>query len=86
MSEFRKHGRKPIRCSIKLTHHDLGDIIAETKNISETGVFIAHKDLVHYMSVGEQVEACFYSEENSAYDGVLKVIRLTDEGIGLEFV
>lgn len=86
MSEFRKHGRKPVRCSIRLTHQDLGDIIAETKDISETGVFIAHKDLIHYMSVGEQVEARFYSEENSAFDGVLRVIRLTQEGIGLEFV
>ena len=86
MSEFRKHGRKPVRCSIKLTHHDLGDIIAETRDISETGVFIAHKDLMHYITVGEQVEARFYSEENSAYDGVLKVIRLTREGIGLEFI
>lgn len=86
MSEFRKYGRKPVRCSIKLTHEELGDIFAETRDISETGVFIAHKDLVHYISVGEKVEARFYSEENSAYDGFLKVIRLTQDGVGLEFI
>ena len=86
MSEFRKYGRKAVRCSIKLTHIELGDIFAETKDISETGVFIAHRDLVHYISIGEEVEARFYSEENSIYDGFLRVIRLTQEGVGLEYL
>lgn len=86
MSEFRKYGRKAVKCSIKLTHSELGDIIAETRDISETGVFISHKDLVHYISIGEKVEAKFYSEEDQTFDGFLRVIRLTQDGVGLEYI
>jgi len=64
----------------------LGDIIAETRDISDAGVFISHRDLVHYISVGEKIKAKFYSEENKAFDGFLKVIRLTTDGVGLEYL
>ncbi len=86
MSEFRKHGRRPIKCSIKISHHELGDILAETQNISDTGVFVSHRDLAHYISVGEEFEARFYSDEDNTYNGILRVIRLTQDGVGLEFV
>ncbi len=86
MSEFRKHGRKAVRCSITISHNELGDIFAETKNISETGVFIAHRDLIHCISVGEEVAAKLYSEGDAVYDGYLRVIRLTQDGVGLEFI
>ncbi len=85
MPGFRKHGRILTKCSVRLSHNDLGDIVAETRDISETGVFVACKELLHTICVGDTVEAELHSERQDVSHAHLRVIRLTEEGVGLAF-
>lgn len=82
---FRKHGRKPIKCAVKLTHRDIGEVITETRDISDTGVFVTCRDLVHYISIGDELEAKLYTDTDTSSTTLLKVVRLTEEGVGLSF-
>lgn len=85
MSGFRKHGRTLTKCSVRLSHGDLGEIVAETRDISETGVFVACKELLNAMCVGDTVEAELHSERRDISHAYLRVIRLTEDGVGLAF-
>ena len=85
MSGFRKHGRKVVKCAVKLTHSEIGDVVAETRDISESGVFVSCKDLLNYLAVGDELEASLYTDCEIISHAVLKVVRLTDEGIGLAY-
>lgn len=85
MSGFRKHGRTLVKCAVRLKHRDIGDVVAETRDISETGVFVNCRELVHFISIGDEFEANLYTETNCVSKTNLKVVRLTDEGIGLAF-
>ena len=85
MSGFRRYGRKPLKCAIRISHDGRDDIFAETRDISESGVFIRSADLLDRMTVGETVEAQLYSEQDDVSNTQLKVVRLTREGVGLAF-
>lgn len=82
---FRKHGRKIVKCAVKLSHEDLGDIVAETRDISESGVFVSCKDILKFLAVGDQVEASLYTDCEIVSHAVLHVVRMTDEGVGLSY-
>lgn len=86
MSEFRKHGRKPIKCAVRLNHKEFGEIVTETRDISETGVFVSCVDLVRRVAIGEQIEAKLYSECDSVSETHLEVVRLSEDGVGLAFI
>ncbi len=85
MAGFRKHGRTMVKCAVKLTHDQLGDIVAETRDISETGVFVWCKNLPSLMAVGDEVEAELHSECDMVTVAHLTVVRLTDDGVGLTY-
>ena len=85
MYQFRQHGRKLVKCAVKLTHRDIGEVITETRDISDTGVFVECRDLVHYIAIGDQFEAKLYTDNDSASTTLLKVVRLTEDGVGLSF-
>lgn len=85
MSGFRKHGRTLVRCSVKIKHDSVGDIEAETRDISETGVFVRCKDMSSVISVGDEVEAKLYSDCEKVTVAHLKVVRITNEGVGFAY-
>jgi len=85
MAGFRKHGRTLTKCAVRLSHRDIGEVVTETRDISETGVFIACRELVHYISIGDEFEAKLYNENNDISETHLKVVRLTEDGVGLAF-
>lgn len=85
MSGFRKHGRTPVRCAVRLTHKEIGDVVAETRDISETGVFVSCREFVHFISIGDEFEAKLYTENNQVSETNMRVVRLTEEGVGLAF-
>lgn len=86
MSGFRRYGRKPIKCAVKLSHSVLGDIEAETSDISETGVFIRSKNLEQVVRIGDTIDAKLYSDDQITSDAQLRVVRTTDDGVGLLFI
>jgi len=85
MSGFRKHGRTLVKCAVRLTHKEIGDVIAETRDISESGVFVSCRELVHFISIGDEFEAKLYSDTHQVSETCMRVVRLTDEGFGLAF-
>lgn len=85
MSGFRKHGRTLTKCAVHISHNDLGEVVAETRDISETGVFVRCKELMDAICIGDTVEARLYSGRDRISHAYLKVVRLTEEGVGLVF-
>ncbi len=85
MSGFRKHGRTLVKCAVHLSNHEIGDLVTETRDISETGVFISCSELVHFISIGDEFRAKLYSECDNISEAVVKVVRLTEDGVGLAF-
>ena len=85
MSGFRRYGRKPLKCAVKICHQDAGDIIAETIDVSETGVFIRSSDLMSSIAVGDKLDAQLFSDDNFVENTQLKVVRLASDGVGLAF-
>ncbi len=74
-----------VKCVVRLTHREIGDVVAETRDISESGVFVSCSELVHYISIGDEFDAKLYSECNNISETSMKVVRLTNEGVGLVF-
>lgn len=85
MSGFRRYGRKPIKCAVRLCHSIHGDIVAETSDISENGVFIRSKSLEQVVKVGDTIDAKLFSSESESSDAQLRVVRTTGDGVGLSF-
>jgi len=85
MSGFRKHGRTLVKCAVRLSHREIGDVVTETRDISETGVFVSCRELVHFISIGDEFDATLYSECDDVSETSLKVVRLTEDGVGLAF-
>ncbi|SMF60981.1 PilZ domain-containing protein [Alteromonadaceae bacterium Bs31] len=85
MSGFRKHGRTLVKCAVHMSNHDIGDVVTETRDISETGVFVSCREIVHFISIGDEFRARLYSECDQITDIYLKVVRLTEDGVGLSF-
>ena len=85
MSGFRRYGRKPVKCTVQLSHGELGDIVAETRDISESGVFIRCKNIDRYIHVGDTIDARLYSDEAHFSDAQMRVVRTTQDGVGLSY-
>lgn len=83
MSGFRRCGRKPLECEIQLRHQSLGEISAETRDISESGVFVKSRHLT--LAVGDTVNAQMIIGENPSARAQLKVVRTTTEGIAFTY-
>lgn len=82
MTTYRRHGRTAVRCEVKLKHETLGEMVAETVNLSVSGLFVKSKELVEKVAIGDAVKAelenevfCFLPPQALT----LKVVRLTGE-------
>ncbi|WP_245929244.1 PilZ domain-containing protein [Agarilytica rhodophyticola] len=82
---YRKHGRTLVTYAVKLANDSLGEVVAETRDVSETGIFVKCKDLVKKISIGDGFKAEALLGSGKAMPKHLTVVRLTDEGIGLAF-
>ena len=85
MSGFRRYGRKPLRYAVKFTHSSAGDIQAETQDISETGMFVRGTSLAKCLTIGDTLNAQLRCDQDSVENTQLKVVRMTDDGVGLAF-
>lgn len=86
MSGFRKHGRKQVKHAVKLSHDAWGDIIAETRDVSATGFFAHCQDIPKFVSVGDDFKAKLYLDSANEFFAEVTVVRLTEEGLGVEYV
>ncbi len=83
----RVHIRNKLRAEIKLSHPQVGDLTLHTGDISESGAYILAEgnDLP---AVGEVVEVQVQGLGGGGSGPLLKmrVVRLDNEGIGLQFI
>lgn len=84
---LREHVRTCLNCKIKITHPDMDDIYANTEDLSDSGVFIAHPDMTK-LAVGDIVHGQVQGlgEDNTAPVLMMEVVRMTSKGAGLRFV
>ncbi|SDT02093.1 PilZ domain-containing protein [Halopseudomonas litoralis] len=54
MSNQRQYPRTMMKCRIKISHPAFGSLTAQTKDLSDGGVFIEHPDLAA-LAVGDEV-------------------------------
>jgi hypothetical protein len=87
-TEFRKYGRSPLDGRVKLKHRELGEFYAEGGDISATGLFLK-VDANRAMAIGDVLAAELpqHIPANELLGNArLRVVRVTDEGVGLAFV
>ncbi len=85
MSGFRRYGRKPLKQVVKIFHRDSGDILAETQDVSEAGVFVRCAELCNCLAVGDTVDAQLFADNNQVERAQLRVVRLATDGVGCSF-
>ena len=85
MPTYRKHGRALVKCAVKFSHEKFGEFFAETRDISETGVFVCSKNIPRSICVGDLLAAEMKSSQSDIKLENLIVVRLTDEGVGLSY-
>lgn len=85
MTDKRQMLRQMVNAPVKLSHSVFGEITAVTGDISNTGVFIRIENKPT-LPKGAHIKLQFLS---SVYPNVsfnTRVVRVTDEGLGLVFV
>jgi len=85
MTSYRRHGRTPMKCAVKLEHDKIGEFVAETRDVSATGVFVNCKDIVGKVAIGDAIKVKVYTDADNQISSQLTVVRLTDEGAGFAY-
>lgn len=87
MTTYRKHGRTLLNGAVTLEHEKLGEVTAEIRDVSETGIFVNCRDWVNKISVGDaflaKLDACQEVVRNIPKE--LTVVRLTEEGVAFSY-
>ncbi len=91
MTEFRKYGRSPLAGKVKLTHRDLGEFFAEDGDISATGLFLklqaVDQTSTAGLAIGDELAAELpHAPDEPGAETLLRVVRVTDDGVGMAFV
>lgn len=83
-SHIRQATRTSMNCHIKITHPELGEILAVTEDLSDEGVFIKHPDMGK-LKKGDIITGQVQDLSPEAPVLKMKVIRTTSTGAGLRF-
>lgn len=86
MSNKRQYPRTMMKCRIRITHPAIGEITAQTKDLSDGGVFVEHPDLTA-LAVGDELTGQVQDMPFEAPVLRMVVQRVAPgEGIGLAFL
>jgi c-di-GMP-binding flagellar brake protein YcgR len=81
----RRFMRTKLRARIKLKHPSVGELIVQTGDISDGGVFI-HADGVDLPPIGSEVKVQVQDLPMEAPELDARIVRMEPSGIGLEFI
>lgn len=84
-SNQRQHPRTPMKCRIKISHESFGDLFAQTRDLSDGGVYVRHPDLVA-LRVGTILTGQVQDLPFEAPILQMEIMRVDAEGVGLRFV
>ena len=85
MSEDRNYPRTPMKCQIKVTHTDIGEVLINTRDISDGGIFLL-TDGVVMPAIGTIVQGQVQGMGGEAPMLKLEIVRAEPTGIGLKFI
>ena len=85
MANQRQYPRTPMKCRIKISHPSFGDLIAQTRDLSDGGVYVRHPDLAD-LSVGSIVSGQVQDLPIEAPILQMEVMRVDAEGAGFRFI
>lgn len=83
--ERRIFTRRLVNARVKLVHGTIGEVKAKTKDISDSGVFVAVKP-VPKLPTGSHVKMHMLDSKQPGIAFNMKVVRTTNEGVGLMFI
>jgi hypothetical protein len=85
MTNNRKHLRHQIRVSIKITHESIGECLLETRDISDSGIFvIVNPQKMPDVGTVLKGQVQGMGEEGAIIDMV--IVRVNKNGLGLRYV
>ncbi|CAD5106760.1 PilZ domain-containing protein [Zestomonas carbonaria] len=84
MSNQRQHPRTPMKCRIRISHPSFGELVAQTRDLSDGGVYVRHVDLLA-LPLGAEVTGQVQDLPIEAPILRMRVMRVDAEGVGLRF-
>lgn len=85
MSNQRRHPRIPMKCRIRISHPSFGELVAQTSDLSDGGVYVKHPDLAS-LSLGDRVIGQVQDLPIEAPVLQMEVMRVDSQGVGLRFM
>jgi len=74
-----------MKCRIRISHETFGDVLAQTRDLSDSGVYVRHPDLVS-LRPGIIVRGQVQDLPIPAPELQMEVMRVDAEGVGLRFI
>lgn len=81
----RQYPRTPMKCRIKICHPSFGELVAQTRDLSDGGVYVRHDGLAA-LELGERLTGQVQDMPFEAPVLEMEVMRVDAEGVGLRFV
>ncbi len=85
MQNQRMHPRANMKCRIRISHESFGEVLAQTRDLSDSGVYVKHPDLVS-LQPGTIVLGQVQDLPIPAPELQMEVMRVDSEGVGLRFI
>ncbi|HBO3683746.1 TPA: PilZ domain-containing protein [Pseudomonas aeruginosa] len=85
MDNQRQYPRTPLKCRIRISHPLFGELMAQTRDLSDTGVYVKHPDLTR-LPTGSVVTGQVQDLPIDAPILQMEVVRVDAEGVGLRFL
>lgn len=84
----RDSNRVGLVIDIKVTCEDKSEYTLQSRNISDTGVFLDNNSECLKLPIGTQVilQVCSQLDNEPPPPVDAEVVRITDEGMGLQFI
>ncbi len=86
MSNQRKNTRTPLKVRLRIEHPVHGELLVNTRDISDCGVYILKDQGSDLLTMGERVTGQVQGLPMEAPILQLEVVRVEPMGVGLRFV
>ena len=77
--------RTPMKCQVKVSHPSIGEVLVQTRDISDGGIFLLTENIT-VPPIGTIVEGQVQGMEIEGPILKLEIVRMEPSGIGLKFV
>lgn len=81
----RQAPRTPIKCQVKISHESIDEIIIQTRDISDSGIFLLTED-IDMPPIGTVVQGQVQGMGMVAPILKMEIVRVEPAGIGLKFI